>query len=45
MTTLFEIGVAVAVGFVCLFGLVFLRGGGEREMPGRTKCDLQRPCS
>lgn len=48
MTTLFRLGVAVGVGFVfvcCLF-CFFLRGGGEREMPGRTKCDVcEHPCA
>lgn len=37
----------MAVGFVfCVVSFVFLRGGGEREMPGRTKCDVCEPmCS
>lgn len=37
----------VAVGFVfCGVSFVFLRGGGEKEMPGRTKCDVcERRCA
>lgn len=30
----------------CVLFCFFLRGGGEREMPGRTKCDVcEHPCA
>lgn len=36
----------VLVLFLCVVCFVFLRGGGEREMPGRTKCDVcEHPCA